>query len=582
MTVPRLRDLASENKTVTWTSASVFGLIGVAFVVHALLAVIVGLSYDETYVVVMARHLSAGYADHPPLTMWLVGIATWLSGGESDLAVRLPTMLLFAGTTWFVYRLGALLIDETAGLYGAIALNMCPLIGVYIGTFAVTDGPMLFGFTGAALYVATAIGSTDRRAAWLSWCLAGLLLGFAMLSKFSAVLLPVGVGLFLVTSVRHRFWLWHPAPYVAALIAGLMVTPVIGWNAEHGWVAFVFQGSRAAWNGSIRPDRMLEYLSIQTLAILPWIWLGLVVVFVAALRRGPKDTPRWFLCCLGAVPVLLFTLVSLVSVGKMGERWASPGYAMLFPLLGSALQDWMKTYSQRVTQVFHFTGAVLLVALVIVTSHLVTNWGRPLLPERDPLAYDFTDWRDLKEFLQRSSVLKPDNFVIATRWEDCVKVDHALSGTMPVACLTNHPLHYAFLRNLRSFLGRDAVIVTSKETGRWPERLASDPSDRSLSGPSNVAVVPFFWPSYGDAFDGIHSLGFDEIQSLGVVTITEFGHRRLTLNVFIGKNSREAKILPEDFDPNTYVSLYPDLIKAGVDGRQHYMKHGYYEGRRYR
>jgi hypothetical protein len=556
-------------------------LIGIAFVVHLLLAATVGLNYDETYVVVMARHLSAGYADHPPMAMWLVGIASQLTGSESDVVVRLPTMLLFAGTTWFVYRLGALLIGETAGLYGAIALNMSPLIAA-IGTFVVTDGPMLFGFTGAALYVATAIGSADGRAAWRSWCLAGLLLGFAMLSKFSAVILPVGVGLFLVTSAGHRFWLRHPAPYVAALIAGLMFAPVIGWNAEHGWAAFVFQSSRAAWHGSIKLDGILDYLGIQALVMLPWIWLGLVLVFVAALRRGSKDTPWWFLCCLAGVPILLFTLVSLVSDGKVGERWAAPGYAMLFPLLGSALQDWMKTHSQRVIRVFHFTGAVLLAALVIVTSHLVTNWARPLLPELDPLAYDVTDWRDLKEFLRRASANKPGNFVIATRWEDCVKIDLALSGMMPVACLTDHPLHYAFLNNLRSFLGRDAVIVTSHESGRWPVHPPSGPPDRSLSGPSDIAVVPFFWPSYGDAFDGIHSLGFDEIHSLGEVAITEFGHRRLTLSVFLGKNSHEAKILPDDFDPKTYLSLYPDLIKAGVDGRQHYIKHGYQEGRRYR
>lgn len=40
--------------------------------------------------------------------------------------------------------------------------------------------------------------------------------------------------------------------------------------------------------------------------------------------------------------------------------------------------------------------------------------------------------------------------------------------------------------------------------------------------------------------------------------------------------------LPSDFDAATYVNLYPDLKKAKVDGRGHYMFWGRAEGRRYR
>ncbi len=40
--------------------------------------------------------------------------------------------------------------------------------------------------------------------------------------------------------------------------------------------------------------------------------------------------------------------------------------------------------------------------------------------------------------------------------------------------------------------------------------------------------------------------------------------------------------IPEDFDPHTYLSLHPDLIEVGVDGREHYLQYGFYEGRRYR
>lgn len=37
--------------------------------------------------------------------------------------------------------------------------------------------------------------------------------------------------------------------------------------------------------------------------------------------------------------------------------------------------------------------------------------------------------------------------------------------------------------------------------------------------------------------------------------------------------------IPVDFDSEAYVALYPDLMEAGVDGLDHFLKHGFHEGR---
>lgn len=51
----------------------------------------------------------------------------------------------------------------------------------------------------------------------------------------------------------------------------------------------------------------------------------------------------------------------------------------------------------------------------------------------------------------------------------------------------------------------------------------------------------------------------------------------------------DLKDLPEDFDPVTYLSLYSDLQKAVADvkhkkrwAKEHYLKHGQNEGRKYK
>ena len=40
--------------------------------------------------------------------------------------------------------------------------------------------------------------------------------------------------------------------------------------------------------------------------------------------------------------------------------------------------------------------------------------------------------------------------------------------------------------------------------------------------------------------------------------------------------------MPPDFDPERYVSLNPDLAAANADGREHWLLHGFFEGRNYR
>ncbi|MGH8642385.1 MAG: phytanoyl-CoA dioxygenase family protein [Burkholderiales bacterium] len=45
---------------------------------------------------------------------------------------------------------------------------------------------------------------------------------------------------------------------------------------------------------------------------------------------------------------------------------------------------------------------------------------------------------------------------------------------------------------------------------------------------------------------------------------------------------KEKVVLPADFDGNGYLNLHPDVREAGLDPAHHYLKHGIWEGRRYK
>src|SRR5262249_17451379 len=76
---------------------------------RVLLAAARGRGSEESWVVGAGGRLALGFFDPPPLAWWLAWGAAHLFGSEAPFVVRLPFVLLFALTTWLMYRLTAVL-----------------------------------------------------------------------------------------------------------------------------------------------------------------------------------------------------------------------------------------------------------------------------------------------------------------------------------------------------------------------------------------------------------------------------------------------------------------------------------------
>jgi 4-amino-4-deoxy-L-arabinose transferase-like glycosyltransferase len=454
-----------HERSETSSTTTVLIIIVVAFVLRAVVATIMGFSFDETYHVVMSRQPALGYSDHPPVTMWLISAATWLAGNEAHLVVRLPTLLLFAGTSWFIYRLTEFLFDSRAGLYALILLNLSPQFGVFIGTFAITDGPIMFGLSAAAYFLARALFHPPERAALTDWILAGAFFGFAGMSKYTVVLTFAGLLVFFLTQPQARRWLFHPAPYVAALTALLVMSPMIIWNALNDWVSFAFQGERAAMDGTLHTARLLRLIVGLFLMLMPPIFIGLVIALVDGFRRGPSDAKRWYLSWLAVVPIVFFALVWFLGRDEArGFHWVAPGFLFAFPLLGAALADLTgRAALWRRTIPIYGSLAVVVVGVGIFLSHILTGWiayFEPNYRKYDALVADITDWTSLRIALSEREMLDPDRyFVVVARWELCYKAIFALGDTLDVVCLGENPVGFAPATEQASLLGKNAIIV---------------------------------------------------------------------------------------------------------------------------
>jgi hypothetical protein len=481
------------------------------------LALALGYGQGESYYVATARFLALSYFDQPPLFLWLTHGMIAL-GGSGEAWLRLPFVLMFAGTTWLLYRLGALLYGDWAGVWAALLLNLSAVFFVSVGSWVQPDGPLFLFLLAGTLAVARTVlpdpsGLSPRRA-WAGWILGGLFFGLALLSKYHAVLILAGLLLFLLTMPGRRRWLVHPAPWVAALLAFLIFSPVLLWNADQGWVSFVFQGERGGGD-RIRLLWLGRNIAGQALWLLPWIWLPLVWVFVTGLRRGRADPAGWFLCMLAIVPIVLFTVLSAWAPIGFHFHWQAPGYLLLFPLLGAAVERRRAAGDRLAGRAIAVAAAATIAVYVVLASHAATGWLRAVPPFDQ--AFDPTleglDWTDLRtEAEARGWFDDPDLFVVGTQWHQTGKIDVQLGDRLSVLCLCDDPRNLAFGWNQADFAGRDAVIIGQ---------------DRYLK-----------------KFDEKWRPYFDSVHSLPDIVIRRGGRPELTLRVFAADGFRPPFPLP--------------------------------------
>src|SRR5262245_2709793 len=437
--------------------------------IRLLLAVnVVDLGHSEAYYIAASRHFALSYFDHPPLSFWIAWATMKVTGSDAVLVLRTPFILLFIGTTWVMFRLTAFLFGETAGAFAALLLNISPMFTLSLGAWVQPDGPLILCVLAATYCIARLAYATHQKYPYLLWAQAGFWLGLAMLSKYYAAMLPVGVMIFALTSRDYRRWFREPGPYIACAIAMLFFSPVLIWNWQNDWISFVFQGERVVENRQIDLRWLLDSILGQAALIGPWIWIPMLLAVAHAMRDGRANSKSWLFLCVACVPIVLFTLVALWVPTGGHYHWQAPGYLMLFPLL--AKMHVRKLENGNILAMhwlFASTTAIFLIIGVFWTEAR-TGWVHQLLGpsfqvENDPTLKGL-EWKELRSAVATRGLLeKTKLFVVTSHRKEIGKIDLALGKFLPVVCLCPDPRDAAFSWNSRKFVGWDALIIGTQE-----------------------------------------------------------------------------------------------------------------------
>lgn len=372
-----------------------------ALLLRALLSALVPLLPDETYYWEWTRRLQGGYFDHPPGIALLIRSGTLLLG-DTKAGVRLgpavAALVTHITATILAWQLaGRGQAGRSAAARAAALVALVPV--ATLGLVLATPDAALFMSAMLALFcVERALAAPVRSgASTLWWTLAGIALGVAFVSKYTAVLLPFSLVIACVAHPALRVRFREPGPWLAGAIALLLFLPVVLWNRAHDWASFRFQlghGFDPAARGNPL-TRELELVGGQLGLASPILFVLLMLASISALREGwaarasldsTSVTARRFALAVVALVPLAFFAVSAWR-RPVEANWPALIYPGAITLLATSAAPWARARAWR-------SGLVLAAVLLLVVTVQAWKPVLPLAPRKDPIARAH-GWRSL-------------------------------------------------------------------------------------------------------------------------------------------------------------------------------------------
>ncbi len=352
---------------------------------HVALGAALGLSVDEAHYLLYAAHPALSYFDHPPLVGWVqIPLVAW----NAPVAVlRVVPGVCWLLTVWGVHRLTLRLfagqpLAQHAALAAALALALAPLLHV-LGIGLLPD-TLLMALTVALMNQTWTLMQPAAVTRVAPWLVLGVLLGLSGLAKYTAFFTALAIAV-CVVGVHGARVLRVPAAWGAVLIAALLITPVLIWNAQNHWVSFAYQlahGRGSVWQLS----HVLRFGVTQMLVFGP-----LLLFAWAGWRRAPAG--RRPLVWLGLIPLAIFAYMS--GGGTALPHWTAPSWVALAPFAGWGVAWAWRSAARRLLVLLAGLQALVCVALMGLMGSagwpVIAGSDAAVAPQPNPFA-DLHGW----------------------------------------------------------------------------------------------------------------------------------------------------------------------------------------------
>ena len=415
------------------------------------------LAPDEAHYWEWSRRLDFSYYSKGPLVALLIRASTSLLG-DSEFAVRMPALICYSLFSLIFYLFIYRIYSPRAALISWIALRST-LIFAQMGVVMTTDAPAAL-FWLLALVCAYAAAIEEWR--W-SWLLVGLFVGLGVLAKYTVILLYVGFALtlFLSPMLRSQLRCWQL--YAGMMLCALVISPVILWNAEHGWVNFahnaghVVQGSKFA----LRPSFFFELLGGQLGLVGPLMFLGMCLALWDGWKGFREGDARAGFFLWTSMPLIVLT-VGVSWWKRVYANWPLPIYIGALALVVHIVMLRKRGMLSRFQGLIR--PAIALNMLLTVIAHLPFLGITLNVPGKYLTTKKLVGWQDLGAKVAESLAVAGANdpFVLADDYEVASEISFYVSSRPRTYCdyLSDRRMNqYDIWQGLQDERGNDAIVV---------------------------------------------------------------------------------------------------------------------------
>jgi len=202
---------------------------------------------DEAYYWIWSQHPAVSYYDHPPLNAWSLFLASKIFGWNT-FALRIVPVATFIADLWVLWLIAKLVSDQPKQHFfiTAVVFLSTPIF-LTMSMLALPDHLLILCLLLSLYFFLTFFKSQPVQPKWGKLYLACMLLGFATLAKYNAVLMGAGVFVFALYDTRARAIFAHWQSYLAFALFLVIVSPEIYWNiaTRASSVSFILQDRHA-------------------------------------------------------------------------------------------------------------------------------------------------------------------------------------------------------------------------------------------------------------------------------------------------------------------------------------------------
>ncbi len=326
---------------------------------------------DEAYYYNWAQHVDWGYYSKPPMLSWLIWLTTTLFG-DSEVAIKIGSMLLYPITSYVIYCIAKELFDKRVALYSALIFFTLP--SVWMSSMIIsTDVVLLLFWSLAMLFFIKAL-SHDKGSDWI-W--AGVFSGLGLLSKYNFIFFLLSVFLILAIVPKYRKHFKNRYLYLTIMIAFVLFLPNLIWNYQHDFVSFSHTSDLSGVKEhTLHPNKFFEFFALQFVVFGPilfsYFW---VMIFKKEIFKNEK----YLILFLFAITTLA-TIMILSFESRAYGNWAAVTYVSATIMVVAYLIEKKKDRLLKLSVLIH-----TLLAIVFYHYHALADVaGIELTRKSDP------------------------------------------------------------------------------------------------------------------------------------------------------------------------------------------------------